>query len=83
MGYGDRGREKIVGNDSMAETKIKAAPFIPLSNLNLDLLNLQKKNSLRRLKYYNNTLFHRIVPGLVAQAGDPTGTGKGGSCAEG
>lgn len=42
-----------------------------------------KIKSKNRLKYYNNTLFHRIVPGLVAQAGDPTGTGRGGSCAEG
>mmetsp|Transcript_70585 Transcript_70585/g.210491 ORF Transcript_70585/g.210491 Transcript_70585/m.210491 type:complete len:182 (+) Transcript_70585:73-618(+) len=28
--------------------------------------------------YYDNTLFHRIVPGFVIQGGDPTGTGRGG-----
>ena len=28
--------------------------------------------------YYNDTLFHRVVPGFVIQAGDPTGTGEGG-----
>jgi peptidyl-prolyl cis-trans isomerase SDCCAG10 len=28
--------------------------------------------------YYDDTLFHRIVPGFVIQAGDPTGTGEGG-----
>ncbi|KAL8730102.1 MAG: hypothetical protein Q9166_004301 [cf. Caloplaca sp. 2 TL-2023] len=28
--------------------------------------------------YYNNTIFHRLVPGFVVQAGDPTGTGEGG-----
>ena len=28
--------------------------------------------------YYDNTPFHRIVPGFVVQVGDPTGTGEGG-----
>ncbi|KAL8717729.1 MAG: hypothetical protein Q9225_005055 [Loekoesia sp. 1 TL-2023] len=28
--------------------------------------------------YYNNTIFHRLVPGFVIQGGDPTGTGDGG-----
>ncbi|KAK5241420.1 Peptidyl-prolyl isomerase cwc27, partial [Cryomyces antarcticus] len=28
--------------------------------------------------YYDNTIFHRLVPGFVIQGGDPTGTGSGG-----
>ncbi len=28
--------------------------------------------------YYNGVIFHRVIPGFVAQAGDPTGTGRGG-----
>lgn len=28
--------------------------------------------------YYNNTIFHRVVPNFVIQGGDPTGTGYGG-----
>lgn len=28
--------------------------------------------------YYNNTVFHRVVPNFVIQGGDPTGTGYGG-----
>ncbi|KAM0733094.1 Spliceosome-associated protein CWC27-like protein [Formica fusca] len=28
--------------------------------------------------YYNNTIFHRVIKGFVAQGGDPTGTGEGG-----
>lgn len=28
--------------------------------------------------YYNNTIFHRIIKGFIAQGGDPTGTGEGG-----
>ncbi|XP_024081043.1 peptidyl-prolyl cis-trans isomerase CWC27 homolog isoform X2 [Cimex lectularius] len=28
--------------------------------------------------YYNNTTFHRVIKGFIAQGGDPTGTGNGG-----
>ena len=28
---------------------------------------------LSRKKYYNNTIFHRIIPGFMVQGGDPTG----------
>lgn len=28
--------------------------------------------------YYDNTVFHRLVPGFILQGGDPTGTGTGG-----
>lgn len=28
--------------------------------------------------FYDNTTFHRVIEGFMAQAGDPTGTGRGG-----
>jgi cyclophilin family peptidyl-prolyl cis-trans isomerase len=33
---------------------------------------------LARDGYYDGVMFHRVVQGFVAQAGDPTGTGRGG-----
>jgi len=42
-------------------------------------------NTVNRIKelinlgFYNGISFHRVVEGFVAQAGDPTGTGAGGS----
>ena len=33
---------------------------------------------LAREGYYDGVTFHRIIPGFVAQGGDPTGTGTGG-----
>ncbi|MCS6845212.1 MAG: peptidylprolyl isomerase [Caldilineales bacterium] len=33
---------------------------------------------LASLGYYDNTTFHRVIEGFMAQAGDPTGTGAGG-----
>ncbi|WVW78497.1 peptidyl-prolyl cis-trans isomerase-like 2 [Kwoniella bestiolae CBS 10118] len=28
--------------------------------------------------YYDNVIFHRLIPGFMVQGGDPTGTGRGG-----
>jgi cyclophilin family peptidyl-prolyl cis-trans isomerase len=33
---------------------------------------------LAREGYYDNTIFHRVIKDFMAQAGDPTGTGRGG-----
>ena len=41
----------------------------------LTCLNFYK---LAKSGYYDGIFFHRVIPGFVAQAGDPTGTGYGG-----
>jgi cyclophilin family peptidyl-prolyl cis-trans isomerase len=33
---------------------------------------------LARSGFYSNTIFHRVIADFMAQAGDPTGTGRGG-----
>ncbi|KAF7185249.1 Peptidyl-prolyl cis-trans isomerase-like 1 [Pseudocercospora fuligena] len=39
----------------------------------------QNFTTLASRNYYNNTIFHRIIPDFMIQGGDPTGTGRGGA----
>jgi cyclophilin family peptidyl-prolyl cis-trans isomerase len=41
--------------------------------------HIERIQTLVRQGFYNGLTFHRVVPGFMAQAGDPTGTGEGGS----
>ena len=33
---------------------------------------------LTNIGFYDDVIFHRVIPGFMAQGGDPTGTGRGG-----
>lgn len=41
-------------------------------------LTVENFINLARAGYYDGTTFHRVIPGFMAQGGDPTGTGSGG-----
>ncbi len=40
---------------------------------------VERIKTLARRGFYDNTPFHRVIEGFMAQGGDPTGTGTGGS----
>ena len=42
-------------------------------------LHVARVKELARAKFYDGIVFHRVIPGFMAQSGDPTGTGRGGS----
>lgn len=41
--------------------------------------HVERIKTLAREGFYNGTIFHRVIDGFMAQGGDPTGTGTGGS----
>ncbi len=41
--------------------------------------HVERVKLLCREKFYDNTPFHRVIEGFMAQGGDPTGSGGGGS----
>jgi peptidylprolyl isomerase len=42
-------------------------------------LHVARIKELARQGFYDNVAFHRVIPNFMAQTGDPTGTGSGGS----
>jgi cyclophilin family peptidyl-prolyl cis-trans isomerase len=41
--------------------------------------HVERIKTLTRQGFYNGIVFHRVIDGFMAQTGDPTGTGQGGS----
>ncbi len=69
----DRLNEKRIATikTNQGEIKIELYP-------NIAPFTVQSFVKLAEKKFYDGTIFHRVVPNFVIQGGDPTGTGFGG-----
>jgi cyclophilin family peptidyl-prolyl cis-trans isomerase len=66
----------------MAETLImdlKTGPVTITLRPDLAPNHVARVKELAGKGFYDGVVFHRVIPGFMAQTGDPTGTGSGGS----
>jgi cyclophilin family peptidyl-prolyl cis-trans isomerase len=59
--------------------ELKNGPVVIALRPDLAPTHVARVKELARRGFYDGVPFHRVIPGFMAQTGDPTGTGSGGS----
>ena len=59
--------------------ELKSGPVVIALRPDLAPNHVARIKELTRKGFYDGVPFHRVIPGFMAQSGDPTGTGSGGS----
>lgn len=73
----------MTGRTAMADEKIMME--LESGTVEIETLPDLAPNHVARIKelvadgFYDGVVFHRVIPGFMAQTGDPTGTGSGGT----
>ena len=76
---------KDLRTDSNGLSELKAILKTVHGDITLKFYPLKAPHTVTRIikliqsSFYNQLIFHRVVPNFVVQGGDPTGTGRGGS----
>jgi peptidylprolyl isomerase len=65
--------------DTMTVETSKACSFTIKLRADLAPKHVAQITKLAAAGFYNGIVFHRVIDGFMAQTGDPTGTGMGGS----
>ena len=58
---------------------LKTGPVVIALRPDLAPIHVARIKELARRGFYDGIVFHRVIPDFMAQTGDPTGTGTGGS----
>jgi len=59
--------------------QLKSGPVVIALRPDLAPGHVARVKELTRKGFYDGVVFHRVIPDFMAQTGDPTGTGSGGS----
>jgi len=59
--------------------ELKSGPVTISLRPDLAPKHVERIKALAAQGFYDGVVFHRVIPGFMAQTGDPTGTGTGGS----
>ncbi|MDE2184087.1 MAG: peptidylprolyl isomerase [Alphaproteobacteria bacterium] len=59
--------------------ELKNGPVVIALRPDLAPNHVARIKELTKTGFYDGVVFHRVIPGFMAQTGDPTGTGSGGS----
>jgi cyclophilin family peptidyl-prolyl cis-trans isomerase len=59
--------------------ELKSGPVVIALRPEVAPNHVARIKELTRKGFYDGVVFHRVIPGFMAQTGDPTGTGSGGS----
>ncbi|MEI9991490.1 MAG: peptidylprolyl isomerase [Rhizomicrobium sp.] len=59
--------------------ELKTGPVVIALRPDLAPGHVARIKELTRKGFYDGVVFHRVIPDFMAQTGDPTGTGSGGS----
>jgi len=59
--------------------QLKSGPVVIELRPDLAPKHVERIRTLSEQGFYDGVPFHRVIPGFMAQTGDPTGTGTGGS----
>jgi peptidylprolyl isomerase len=59
--------------------ELKTGPVVIELRPDLAPNHVARIKELSSSNFYDGVAFHRVIPGFMAQTGDPTGTGSGGS----
>ena len=70
--FADEASDTLILTTKDGEVKIKLRP-------DLAPKHVKQIKALVKEHFYDGIIFHRVIPGFMAQTGDPTGTGTGGS----
>ena len=65
--------------DETVVMQLKGGPVTIALRPDLAPKHVERIKALASRGFYDGVVFHRVIPGFMAQTGDPTGTGSGGS----